>query len=428
MSDPIFHAARAIERTIGRGRVRLPELEGQSASIIAEPESAEETAELVRQCESDGVALAPIGAARTLARIRPAPAAIGISLAKLNRIIAYEPDDMTVTVEAGLTLAALNDRAFAHGQRLALDPPRPDRTTIGALIGAAKAGPLRLSEGHVRDLLIGVCFIGHQGRMIHAGGRVVKNVAGYDLMKVMTGSYGTLGIVTEATFKLSLLPANYTIAMRAFDDRAGVMAAAMRLRDGAPLIHLEAVGGAMAHAAGQAGDFSVIAGFAGSDPEVAYTRDQISLAIGPGTAFVSGAEAINLYELLRDCTGDGADAPVVAAEMAVPPAELPRVLGECSCAFRAHAGSGVAQLFDEPSAANGAGSEPAMIAAAITRWRAIARDAGGHLRVIRIPPAARGCVAMFDDPPAIALKLMRRLKAAFDPCGIFNPGCFAGGL
>ena len=80
---------------------------------------------------------------------------------------------------------------------------RPELTTIGALIGGARSGPLRLSEGTVRDLLIGVRFIGHQGRLIHGGGTVVKNVAGYDLMKVMTGSYGTLGIVTEATFQVA---------------------------------------------------------------------------------------------------------------------------------------------------------------------------------------------------------------------------------
>ncbi|MGA2411859.1 MAG: FAD-binding oxidoreductase, partial [Candidatus Binataceae bacterium] len=390
--------------------------------------TAEEAAELVRKCERDDLPLAPIGAARTLARIRKAPAAIGISLVRLNRVIAYEPDDMTIIAEAGITLADLDSRAEVHGQRLGLDPARPDRTTIGALIGAAKAGPLRLSEGLVRDRLIGVRFIGHQGRIIHAGGRVVKNVAGYDLMKVMAGSYGTLGIVTEAAFRLSPIPANYTIAMGTFSDCAALMAAAMRLRDGAPLIHLEAVSGAIARTLGRDRNFFVIAGFGGSDPEVAYTRDQISLAIGSDAVFIGGAEAASLYELLRDCVGDGVNAPPIAAEIAVPPAVLPHVLEQCACAFRAHAANGVAQLFEDLSSGNGAISEPAAIAATIARWRAIAREAGGHLRVIRIPPDARAQVAMFYDPPPIAFKLMRRLKASFDPMGIFNPGCFVGGL
>ena len=385
MSASLEHAARDLERTIGRGRIRIPEFERQAAAFVVEPESVDEAAELVRKCERDGVALAPIGAARTLARIRPAPVAIGISLVRLNRVIAYEPDDMTIIAEAGITLADLDDRALVHGQRLGLDPPRPDRTTIGALIGAAKAGPVRLSEGLARDRLIGVRFIGHQGRVIHAGGRVVKNVAGYDLMKVMTGSYGTLGIVTEAAFKLSPIPANYTVAIGAFNDCAAMMAAAMRLRDGAPLVHLEAVsGGAMARAIGRDDNFLVIAGFAGSDPEMTYTRDQVGLEIGPAAAFISGPEAITSYELLRDCVGDGVAAPPVAAEIAVPPAELPRVLGECACAFRAHAGSGVAQLFGDHSSSSGIMPEPAVIAATIARWRASARNAGGHLRVIRI--------------------------------------------
>src|SRR4029077_2806891 len=126
------------------------------------------------------------------------------------RVIAYEPDDMTVIAEAGLTLASLNGLTATRGQRLPADPPHPDRVTLGALVAAAHAGPLRLSEGTVRDLLIGVRFVGHDARPIHGGGRVVKNVAGYDLMKVMTGSFGTLGIITETTFKVRPIPAHYT--------------------------------------------------------------------------------------------------------------------------------------------------------------------------------------------------------------------------
>src|SRR5271163_2635713 len=100
MSDSAEHAARELGRTIGRGRIRLPQYESRAVGVIVEPENLEETIELVRQCERDGIAIAPFGAARTLAQIRPAPAAVGISLARLNRIVAYEPDDMTITVEA----------------------------------------------------------------------------------------------------------------------------------------------------------------------------------------------------------------------------------------------------------------------------------------------------------------------------------------
>src|SRR6202035_3626289 len=141
--------------------------------------------------------------------------------------------------EAGLTLGALNELTGARSQRLPTDPPHPDRVTLGALVAAAHAGPLRLSEGGVRDLLIGMRFVGHDGRLIHGGGRVVKNVAGYDLMKVMTGSFGTLGIITETVFKVRPLPENYSLAITSFDDVADALAAARRAEEAATLSHLE---------------------------------------------------------------------------------------------------------------------------------------------------------------------------------------------
>ena len=113
---------------------------------------------------------------------------------------------MTVSVEAGLTLAELNAALRSAGQQLPLDPPHPDYTTIGALIATDSAGPLRLSQGTVRDSLIGIKVVLADGRVITGGGRVVKNVAGYDMMKLFTGSFGTLGIVVEANFKVRPRP------------------------------------------------------------------------------------------------------------------------------------------------------------------------------------------------------------------------------
>jgi glycolate oxidase FAD binding subunit len=427
MSDSIGHVARDLERTIGRGRVRLPHYESRAASIIVEPESLDETIELVCKCERDGIALAPFGAARTLAQLRPAPVELGIALTRLARIVAYEPDDMTITVEGGLTLAALNARALTHGQRLAVDPPRPELTTIGALIGGARSGPLRLSEGTVRDLLIGVRFIGHQGRLIHGGGTVVKNVAGYDLMKVMTGSYGTLGIITEASFKLRPIPSNYTIAVGDYDTRTDALTAAMHLRDIGSLVHLEVVSGLPARALGRDTNFLVIVGIAGSDREVAYLQEQVSRVLG-NPELIKDAEAITAYERLRDLIDQETVTGALAAEIAVPPAALSQVLETCGCEFRAHAGSGVAQLFDGPQGSDNGNLSPQTLAATVVRWRKAVHDAHGILRVLRVSPAARSQVAIFDDPPAPALMLMRRLKATFDPRGIFNPGCFVGGL
>src|SRR5581483_3130796 len=119
-----------------------------------------------------------------------------------GEVISYEPEDMTVVAGAGMTLSALDAILGRHGQHLPIDPALPDLTTVGAMLGAAQSGPLRLSGGTPRDLLIGVRFVGHGGAAVRGGGRVVKNVAGYDLMKLMIGSFGTLGVITSANFKL----------------------------------------------------------------------------------------------------------------------------------------------------------------------------------------------------------------------------------
>src|SRR5579862_1718458 len=209
----VSHRMLEIGSLLGADRVRRPR--GREISIaetVIEPASLEEISALVRKCESDRFTLAPLGDGATLAALRRRPVDLGISLKRLARVIAYEPEDMTIVATAGLTLDQVNHLCGERRQRLGIDPPNPACHTLGALIGAAHSGPLRLSEGLVRDLLIGIQFIGHGGRVVRAGGRVVKNVAGYDLMKLMTGSFGTLGIITEATFKIRPLPERYAIA------------------------------------------------------------------------------------------------------------------------------------------------------------------------------------------------------------------------
>ncbi len=408
----------AIRRLLGAERVRAPRgREAMAARLIAEPRDSDEIAAIVRQCEADKATLAPLGAARTLSEIRPAPAALGLSLARMDRIVAYEPEDLTVIAEAGVTLGALNAHLGAKGQRLPLDPLNPGATMLGALLGAAQAGPLRLSEGTPRDLLIGVRFIGHQGRAVHGGGRVVKNVAGYDLMKVMIGSFGTLGIITEAAFRLRPIPAGYTLGTAPFARAADAFGAALALHDALPLLHAEVLSPALAARFGHPGAFLMLAAIAGSAAELDYQRGHIGRLAG--TAFADGARAAETYEQLRDL--EFAPAAMVA-QLATAPAELGRCVGSCAVEFRAHAACGAAQIF----AAGELG--PRAARETLARWRAAARAARGHLRLLAAAPALRPHLDFFDQPPAGALELMRRLKAVFDPAGIFNPGCFVGGL
>ncbi len=125
-----------------------------------------------------------------------------VELGALNRVTEYTPEDMTVTVEAGITLAALQAELGRHRQWLPLDPPHPDQLTIADLINANVSGPRRFGYGTIRDYLIGIEVALADGRIIHSGGKVVKNVAGYDLAKLFIGGHGSLGVVIGATFKL----------------------------------------------------------------------------------------------------------------------------------------------------------------------------------------------------------------------------------
>ena len=395
--------------------------EARAADTIVEPASVEEICEIVRMCEADRIALAPIGAARSLGGIRRSPVALGISMARLARIVAYEPDDMTIVAESGITVGTLNAAMAGARQRLPVDPCSPGMTTLGSLIGAAHSGPLRLSEGTSRDLLIGVRFVGHGGNLVHGGGRVVKNVAGYDLMKLMGGAFGTLGIVTEATFKVRPIPSDYCLAVVPYARAADAFATACILNNSLPLSNLDILSPALANGFNSSNHFLLLAGFSGSPLEVGYLAERIRDLVGVRGEILSADGALRRYELLRDIDFHSAS---LAAQIAIPPASLARVLETCGddIEFRAHAGSGVAQMI--LSGKHGAEAS----AKTVARWRDVARSARGNLRLIAAAPAIRNSLEFFDTPNGGALALMRRLKSAFDPAGIFNPGCFVGGI
>ena len=281
------------------------------------------------------------------------------------------------------------------------------------------AGPLRLSEGTSRDLLIGVRFVGHGGNLVHGGGRVVKNVAGYDLMKLMGGSFGTLGIVTEATFKVRPIPPEYCLALIPYARAADAFAAARIVNDALPLSNLDILSPALAMRFDFTERFLLLAGFSGSALEIGYQAERIRDLLGARGEILDHDAAMSGYEQLRDLDFHSAG---LSAQMAVPPANLARAVEACGAEFRAHAGSGVAQMLlaGEPSAETASQT--------VARWREAAHSARGNLRVLAAAPAVRDSIEFFDTPNVGALALMRRLKAAFDPAGIFNPGCFVGGI
>jgi glycolate oxidase FAD binding subunit len=238
-------------------------------------------------------------------------------------------------------------------------------------------------------------------------------------MKIMTGSFGTLGIITETTFKVRPIPDNYSLAIAVFDQASSAFEAAHAADNAAQLIHLELLSPAVDAQFGRAGRFALLAGFGGSRTETEHQRARIADALPTDTEIITGAVATAMYERLRDFEFPDF---ALAAQIATLPAELARCLEASRAEYLAHPLSGVARIF------LAAGREPDEVRNAVKQWRELAHSARGNLRILAARPRLSADVSMFDEPPEPALNLMRGLKATFDPQRIFNPGCFVGGL
>jgi len=183
-------------------------VDGMQPSGVIAPGTAQEVAEVLRYCNSAGLAIIPRGGGTKLwLGNRPQKADFILSTERLNRVIEHAWGDMTVTVEAGCTIDNLQRTLKEHGQQLAADPMRSDGATVGGLLATAESGTLRIRYGAIRDLVLGLEMALPDGNLIKAGGKVVKNVAGYDLTKLTIGSLGTLGVITRAVFRLHPVPA-----------------------------------------------------------------------------------------------------------------------------------------------------------------------------------------------------------------------------
>jgi glycolate oxidase FAD binding subunit len=197
-------------------------IDGVTPGATVAPAAAEELAQHLREADAHGMAVAPVGGGTQLdLGMPPARVDLIVETSGLNRIVEYEPADLTVTVEAGMRFAELQRILGEQGQLLALDPPLEDGATIGGAIATNASGPLRFAFGTARDLVIGTRVANPDGSVTHAGGRVVKNVAGYDLNKLYIGSLGTLAVIVELSFKLAPIPPATATVAGDFADAAG---------------------------------------------------------------------------------------------------------------------------------------------------------------------------------------------------------------
>ena len=382
------------------------------------PASEEEVASALRAASEAGEAVVLRGGGTRLDLGAPAPADRVVELGGLSGVIEHHLRDLTVEAWAGTTVGALNRELAPQRQLLALDPPLPDRATLGGVIAAADSGIRVVPGSRPRDLLLGLSAVLADGTLIRSGGRVVKNVTGYELTKLFTGSLGTLGAITRVTLRLHALP-----------EASGTVVASLPVSDGADRFADRVLGAAAAAPNPAAvavvppgtglpglpedGGFRLAIRFEGLREEAGVSADGVAEAAGGDLEVLEGQEEATLWAAVRDF-----------------PALVPRREGTLGLALR--------------------GSREALLR---TAWRLAAfgppvafpdqrrgiacvpvEDFDAALGVLREEPDVSAVVEtapgdwkrehpVFHPPPSAAVAaLSRRIKAALDPGGVLSPG------
>lgn len=324
-----------------------------------------------------------------------------LSTAGLSGITLYDPGALTLVVRAGTPLAEMQAALASEGQRLAFEPMdmrallgTQGVPSVGGMVAANASGPRRVQAGACRDSLIGVRFVDGTGAILKNGGRVMKNVTGYDLVKLMAGSWGTLGVMTECAFKL--LPAPETEAtLRSaplfVPDAVRVMSAAL----GTPY----EVSGAAVDSAG-----CVCLRIEGFARQVAYRTAQLQAALGGDWQVLEAPESVALWRNIRDVTEFAGRAGDVW-RVSVAPSAAPDLVARMSCPVILDWGGGLL-WFLTPEGVD---------------LRARLGAFAGHATLVRASHATRARMAVFPPQPAALEKIAQGLRMKFDPRGVLNP-------
>jgi glycolate oxidase FAD binding subunit len=401
---------------------------------ILTPRDAKEVEAAVQWALGAGRALEIVGHGSKRAIGRPAQTDLTLDLASLTGVTLYEPEELVLSAKAATSLTEIEALVAANSQQLAFEPMdyapllggTAGRGTIGGALAANLAGPRRIKAGAARDHFLGFSAVSGRAETFKSGGRVVKNVTGYDLCKLMAGSWGTLAVLTEVTIKVLPRPeTEATVILAGLDDAAAVraMTAALGLPcDVSGAAHLPAAVAARiplgeAMTAGRALTALRLEGVA---PSVAHRKAMLQTAMRPfgEAAAVDDLVSRNLWRAVRDVTPfaasrTGADRPLWRISTAPSRgAELARMIaGAIEAEVLYDWAGGLLWILL-------AGTDDA--AAAVVR-RAV-KVCGGHATLLRAPAAVRAATEVFEPPQAALAALTKRVKDSFDPKAIFNPG------
>ena len=460
-------------------------VEGMAPRAAVIPGSPEEVAAVLSLAAERGLAVIPWGGGTQMhLGGRPRAYDLALVLRRLDRIVQYDPDDMTVTVEAGVTLDRLQETLAGAGQFLPVDPPVPGDATVGGILATRAFGPMRLGFRTIADRLIGIKVATANGEVAKAGGRVVKNASGYEMGRLYAGSLGTLAVILEATFKVQpRFEWQEMLALSARDlGEAERLIKGIVHSDALPVL-MELVGpyhdledalsrleahdrdaheadGSKAAGGAPGGEGALlILGYGGTEESVDWQVGEALRIAKESCGGASGPPAHRrlswepVHGLLLDLHGRKMTGEIVL-RLHVPDSDLVSHIREAlrlarsrgvAARFAAHAGSGTARIALTPasaglSAAWGEAAAAAASGAAVDNEnaavayvgiareiRAIAEAAGGQMIVERAPAALRDAVGVFGEARSDFF-LHRAVKEKMDPKGILSPGRFVGGL
>lgn len=391
-------------------------VQGVRPGCVVAPGSLDELSAVLRLAHEQQAVVVPWGGGTAQALgFPPERADVVVRTSRLNRVLIHEPDDLTISVEAGITLAALTAHLSQYGQMLPVDAPLPARATIGGMIATAADGPRRTGYGSLRDLLIGVTVVEATGRVSRGGGMVVKNVSGFDMMKLYLGSFGTLALIAVANFKLWPAPRERASLLCRFAQPADAFA----FLDALQATQLTPVSAEYLNAGALAmldlGDSCAVAvGAEGLPGAVArHVADVRSLAAGHAATAVDPV-GVEVWGRVADLSQTASLAPDEAVlKLTMLPADLARAVA----ALEDRAARAGQQLAISARAYNGV---------AYARVRPI--DAHGLDQLAGALPGVQWVASATPGGPRWGrpggFELMRRIKHEFDPQRILNRGRF----
>jgi glycolate oxidase FAD binding subunit len=390
---------------------------GVLPQFVAEPDDETQLAKALSLANDAGIAVVPRGGATKLDWGNPPKRAdLILSTARLNRIVEHAWADLTVTVEAGCTLQSLQKTLAQHGQRLAFDGLWPERATIGGALSTNDSGALRLRFGALRDLIIGVTIALPDGTLASSGGKVVKNVAGYDLPKLVTGAFGTLGVITRAVFRLHPLPRAAKTFSFTTENSLAMQQHILAIQDS----HLAHTALQMRCAAGEVPAADIL--FEATDAGLTAQESQLRKLLGSARVELCSENVWNARQDLWNSPTDN----TLLAKISLLPTDIVKTLDSLRTLGASRKVNweivvqaiGIGMLHME--------AEPAQLSAAIEQLRTELQSRDGALAVLRRPPELFSIDAWGNVGDSVSL--MRAVKHQLDPKNTLNPGRFVGGI